>query len=212
MRSFCSCLPQTPMLEARAAKNRTSTSAAFITSPAIAHDHHFPSPDSICLWNLWMRSSKCGFSNVTGACTNPEYNDPNGKCGYGQFTFGGESCPCDGGVVECACTTKARAKEGLESKKGTLTLLGWLLLPASGLWAALTWWCLTTDHKTGQCCRADQRRKEENCARCTSPATARGCTHFGNAMGPLACLVGAIVCLALAGKVDVDKDYWEGCP
>ena len=191
---------------------------------------------------------------VKKVCTNPAYvHATTGKCAFGQFTFDGESCPCDQASqdfwrallesetvhccsiaqrfglmililfrssalhisrqeVECGCVTRSRATEGLERKKTHLTILGACLLPAAGLVALLTLWCLRTNHPCGQCCRADQARKEAGCARCAGPAVARGCTLFGYVSTPLFMFVAGVVLLVMAGGVDVDNGFWEGCP
>ena len=62
--------------------------------------------------------------------------------------------------------SRARAEKGLDAKKSTLMLIGLILVPVAGLWAAATLWCLRTSHKCGVRCRADQARKEADCVRC----------------------------------------------
>ena len=142
-----------------------------------------------------------------------DYQHEWGCCRYGQFTFGGENCPCGHGkTVECGCVTKARAKEGLEKKKETLTLVGILLIPAAGLYVMFVFWCLRSQHSCAARCRADQARKERDCAKCMSPSTARACTAIGNWVTPVMMAGGGVVLIVMAGGVDVNTDYWSGCP
>ena len=186
--------------------------------PASARGGGNKCPPAKCDWEAWERTPSCHWDDTLGRCTNTTYVHPGGatdagQCAFGQYTFDGEGCPCGHGkVVQCACVTRARATEGLETKKQNLTIIGFCLLPAAGLVTALTWWCLRTNHKCGVRCRADQARHERDCAQCCGATTqARFWIHFGNWFTAIAFGITAVVLLVWAFGIDPKTGYWEGC-
>ena len=204
-----------------------ATCCALLAAQAEARGGGNNCPAPTCLWNAWPKTAECAYSEALRRCTNTTFVTADGKardadeqhawgaCAYGQFALGRDDCPCGRGLsIECACVSRARAEKGLDAKKSTLMLIGLILVPVAGLWAAATLWCLRTSHKCGVGCRADQARKEADCVRCCGcPAsTVHQQTVFWNWFTPVGILGGGVALIVISAGIDVTKDYWWGCP
>ena len=196
--------------------------------------------DCPCVYDKWKNSSACAWNATIGVCTNRTYVGPKGMCTFGHFTFSGRKCSTEekscehteGATLECACVTKARAKEGLEALKSLLMVFGIILLP--GVFVAV--WIVRTE-----CCRRGlreehthhigkkdfaQEKREQQWAMCPCKPwpQARGwqdaslscCARtsfflFMFWVMPLSFGGGGTALLVLSGNIAVDTDYWYGC-
>ena len=202
--------------------------------------------DCPCVYDKWKNSSACAWNATIGVCTNRTYVGPKGMCTFGHFTFSGRKCsteekscePTEGATLECACVTKARAKEGLEALKSLLMVFGIILLPGvfvlgwivrteccrRGLWEEHTPYSLREQQWAMCPCKpwpqtvapAIDVGKEVACSR-TSCCTRISCcarTSFFLFMFwvmPLSFVGGGTALLVLSGNIAVDTDYWYGC-